>query len=105
MLDLSFNNLREVSSLTLSNKKSLRYLDLAHYTRMSADLCRSICHQLNELLNLEYIDLSHNTLTGCLSSFLPDPHPGLPQLNWLRLNETALNLMELNHITNLMQTQ
>ena len=78
-LNLSKNDLSEVSSLTLNNKKSLRYLNLS-YTHMSADLCRSICHQLNELLNLEKINLSGNTLTGCLSSFVPDPHPGLPQL-------------------------
>ena len=96
-LNLSENDLSEVSSLTLSNKKSLRYLNLSN-TLMSADLCRSVCYQLNKLLNLEYIDLSQNTLTGCLSSFVPNTHPGLPKLKELDLDRTALNKHDLKHL-------
>ena len=55
--------------------------------------------QSNKLSNLHELDLSHNTLTGCLSSFLPDPHPGLPELEYLYLDRTALNKEDLQHLT------
>ena len=54
------------------------------------------------LPNLQILNLSGNTLTGCLSSFLPDSHPGLPQLKKLDLGYTALkkeDLQQLLYIT------
>ena len=41
--------------------------------------------QRNKVPNLQFLNLSSNTLTGCLSSFLPDPHPGLPELKELQV--------------------
>ena len=57
--------------------------------------------QNKKLPKLQVLDLSHNTLTGFLSSFLPDPHPGLPQLEELHLSETSLNRDDLQHLTQL----
>ena len=59
--------------------------------------------QLNKLPKLCSLDLSHNTLTGCLSSFLPDPHPGLHQLHYLYLSNTKLNRDDLQHLKHLVQ--
>ena len=52
---------------------------------------------------LFHLNLSQNTLTGCLSSFLPDAHPGLPQLGCLYLKGTALNKDDLHHLKHLLQ--
>ena len=59
--------------------------------------------QPNKLPNLGYLDLSFNTLTGCLSSFLPDSHPGLPLLEELDMEHTALNEGDLQHLSNITQ--
>ena len=59
--------------------------------------------QLNKLPKLQWLDLSHNTLRGCLSSFLADPHPGLPELLWLHLKSTALNKDDLQHFSHITQ--
>ena len=60
----------------------------------------SIAHKL---LKLYKLDLSGYTLTGCLSSFLPDPHPGLPKLRKLDLQSTALNKKDLQHLFSIIQ--
>ena len=60
--------------------------------------------QYNKLPSLQCLDLSWHTLTGCLTSFLPDPHPGLPELEKLNLEHTALNKEDLQHLTHLIQT-
>ena len=87
-LNLSRNDLSEVSSLNLSNKRSLKYLYL-YRTRMSADLCRSICQQLNNLLHIQLIDVSDNTFTGCLTSVERDTKTGgLSELRELNLSYT-----------------
>ena len=60
--------------------------------------------QSNKLPNLRELDLSRNTLTGCLSSFLPDPHPGLPELEKLNLRDTGLNKDDLQHLSHITQS-
>ena len=154
-IDLCYTSLKDVSSLTLSNKTSLTHLDLS-WTQMSRELCRSVCHQLTDLTQLRYLHLSWNDLslvdmihlsnkpnlsylcyygtqmstklsknvigqlgyithlsklvlsgnilTGCLTNFLPDPHPGLPKLWKLDLSQTALNKEDLQHLSHLIQT-
>ena len=77
--------------------RNLTYLDLRKTSLNKDDLCHllSIAYKLPELKKL---DLSGYTLTGCLSSFLPDPHPGLPNLTRLHLRETSLNKDDLCHL-------
>ena len=48
-------------------------------------------------------DLSENTLTGYLSSFLPDLHPGLPEVQEIHLTDTAVNKDDLQHLKHLVQ--
>ena len=43
-------------------------------------VCTHVLRQINRFSNLRCIKLADSPLTGCLSSFLPDPHPGLPKL-------------------------
>ena len=50
-------------------------------------------------------DLSGNTLTGCLSSFLSDPNPGLTSLKDLNLEQTKLNKSDIQHLTHLIQNK
>ena len=64
-LNLSNNDLGWASSLTLSNKKSLKHLELAN-TEMSSCLCKHIGNQLNDLPQTKYINLEklHVRLTA-----------------------------------------
>ena len=142
-LDLSNNNLSEISSLTLSNNTSLNYLDLRE-TQMSLDVIESVYRQIMCLENLEDIyvrgfsinrreysicninlpvelfrgELFKNVINrfvylrrivikdtpiGCLSSFLPDPHPVLPELEVLDLCNTELNKDDLQHLSHITQ--
>ena len=206
-IDLSYTNLKDVSSLTLSNKPSLTHLDLSG-TNMSAELCQSACQQLTDIIHLEYLNMSNNDfrqvqnfrlnsmslrylylknthmastlrhtiyqqladlenleifkmttedccykickedeyeddflhmvlyhkhlpphicthifhqinrfsdlrsieitdspLTGCLSSFLPNPHPGLPILSVLELKKTKLSKGDLQHLSNMLRNK
>ena len=83
----------------------LRELDLENTKLNKEDLQHLSCiTQSNKSPKLEILDLSRNTLTGCLTSFLPDPHPGLPELEKLNLQCTALNKEDLQHLTRLIQT-
>ena len=41
------------------------------------------------------------TLTDCLSGFPSDPHPGLPELEELYLEDTALNKEDLQHLSHI----
>ena len=76
------------------------------YTGLNKDDLQhlSTITQSNKLPNLQKLYLSRNTLTGCLSCFLPDPHPGLPQLQRLNLWETKLNKDDLQHLSNITQS-
>ena len=75
-------------------------------TRLYKEDLQLLSHitQSNKLPKVEVLDLSYNTLTGCLSSFLPDPHPGLPELEKLILEDTELNKEDLQHLSHLIQT-
>ena len=99
-LNMSLNNLSLVDTISLSNKRNLSYLD-CHDTRMSTNMGQNVISQLRYMTHLSELDLSYNTLTGCLTSFLLDPHPGLPELEELNLISTALNQDDLHHVLNI----
>ena len=65
---------------------------------MRTNLSKNVIGQLTNITHLSKLDLSNNTLTGCLTSFLPDPHPELPELEHLHLVDTALNKEDLCHL-------
>ena len=65
---------------------------------LSGNVCAELLQSLSTCKHLNRLNVSHNTLTGCLSSFVPDPHPGLPQLEFIGLVDTALNKDDLQHL-------
>ena len=96
---LSLNNLASID-LNLRNMTKLQWLDLSD-TRMSRKQCIDVLGQINNLPSLYNINMSSNNLTRCLSSFLPDPHLGLPQLQWIYLKNTSLHTEDLLHLSNI----
>ena len=109
ILDLSANTLTGCITSFLPDPHpgllELRELDLQN-TKLNKEDLQHLSHvtQYNKLPSLQCLDLSFHTLTGCLTSFVPDPHPGLPELEKLNLNRTALNKEDLQHLTHLIQT-
>ena len=102
LLDLSHNSLTGCLSSFLPDTHlglpELEKLILRHTALNLEDLQQiSRITQCNKLPKLRILDLSYNTLTGCFSNFLPDPHPGLPQLQILYLSHTFLNKEDLQH--------
>ena len=81
--------------LTLFNS-GLNREDLQHISNIT---------QGNNLPNLRSLVLAENGLTGCLSSFLPDPHPGLPELHIFDLARNSLNRADVLSLINLIQAQ
>ena len=100
-IDLSFNDLSGVSSITLSNTTSPVSLDLTG-RHMSPELFKSI-YQLTSVVKLEELELSHNTLTGSLHHLLSEPHQGLRSLETLKLDGTKLNKNDIEALTRAMQ--
>ena len=104
-LDLSKNTLTGCLSRFLSRHhpglSQLVYLRLDE-TGLNKEDLQHVSHIAYNLPKLQLLDLSHNTLTGCLRSCLPDR--GLPQLKELLLHYTGLNKTDLDHVTHLIQT-
>ena len=98
---LSQINLSQID-LNLRNMTKLILLGL-RCTGMSREQYIDILGQLNSLPFLYDIDMSSNNLTGCLFSFLPDPHPGLPELEWIDLERTSLHTVDLLHLSNIIK--
>ena len=63
-----------------------------------------VIQQINGCSSLRVLHLYGTNLTGLLSCFLRDPHPGLPQLEKLKLGNTALNKEDLQHLSNITQS-
>ena len=79
-------------------KPALKELDLSHCS-MPTDACRHLLSALGSCRQLSNLWLPGNTLTGSLSSFIPEQHAGLHSLEELFLNYTALNKRDLLHLT------
>ena len=100
-IDLSFSDLSGVSSIRLSNTTSPVTLTLQE-TNMSPELLKSIC-QLTYAVKLKELDLSLNTLTGCLHHLLSEPRQGLQSLEKLALERTKLNKNDIEALTRAVQ--
>ena len=99
-ITLSYNNLSRVSSIRLSNTTSPVTLKLC-YTHISPELLKSIC-QLTSVMKLKELDLSDNTLTGCLHHLLSESH-GLQSLEQLNLGWSKLNKNDIEALTRAVQ--
>ena len=94
-------HLPEPRAFTISkNMESLKIKECILPTQTLSHLMK----QINGCSALRVLDLSWTPLTGCLSGFLPDPHPGLPELEELNLWETALNKDDLQHLSHITQS-
>ena len=101
------NNLKRVAISRGINEKMIMNDNvksgLGEYCEIPSALCSEFLRTLSNFKNLELLDLSGNNLTGCLSNFIPEYHSGLPKLENLFLNDAALNVDDLEHITHLIQ--
>ena len=77
-----------LESLTISGTV-LNRGDLQHFKHIT---------QGNNFTKLQQLNLSWNTLTGCLYIILSDPYPGLPELQRLKLRGTGLNKVDLQYL-------
>ena len=107
-LDLSGNVLTGYLSRFLTDTQpgssALEVLSLRSTEMNEVDMLHfSHILQRNKLLKLQVLDLSYNTLAGCLSNFIQDPHHGLPELFQLNLDSTALNKDDLQHLSYITQ--
>ena len=73
------------------------------YCAIPPDVCAELLQSLSICQQLTDLDLSGNNLAGGLFNFLPDPHPGLPSLTRLELNNTSLNKEDIQHLKNLIK--
>ena len=103
-LDLSTNNLAYVQEMRFPPEMPLKFLNLCK-TKMHPELLNKVVEEVNSLCQLEDTDLSGNRMTGVLSCFLPDEHPGLPELRRLNLQYTSLNKMDIKHLAYIIQKQ
>ena len=83
-------------------KTVLKELDLSHCS-IPSDACRHLLSVLGSCRQLLNLWLPGNTLTGSLSSFIPDQHAGLPSLQEFFLNYTTLNKRDLLHLAHLIR--
>ena len=102
-INLSGNDLSGVSSIRLGNITSPVTLKLED-THMATELLKSIC-QLTSVVKLKELDLSVNTLKGCLHHLLSEPHQGLQSLEELNLGYTELNKNDIEVLTRATQRQ
>ena len=101
------NNIRHLSIAHGINEKMIMNdvvkSGIGEYCEIPSTLCPEFLRALSNFNNLVFLHLSGNSLTGCLPNFIPESQPGLPSLQELLLYDTALNVDDLNHITNLIQ--
>ena len=64
-----------------------------------------LLQSLSTCRHLRNLNLSKNTLTGSLPSFLSEPNAQLTTLCRLNLEQTALNKSDIQHLTHLIQTK
>ena len=72
---------------------------------VNTPLCPEFLTALSTFNHLEYLDLSGNNLTGCLSNFIQKSYIGLPSLKKLVLNSITLNADDFLHLTHLIEHQ
>ena len=105
-------SLRDIITLTLSNKMSLTRLDLG-YMHMPAELCENVCKQLRYLVHLEFLDLCSNHNISAYSHYLTEaikawgPDSPLMELSLFQcgdvcnsslLSALSLNCRQLTHL-------
>ena len=90
----------KVGEFSFEKSRDCSMIIFEHCTTPSLAL-NCLTQVANQYNMIKYLRLPHFTLTGCLSSFIPDSHPGLPQLKELRLMNTGINKDDLQHLSHI----
>ena len=107
-LDLSHNIIGETGHYLSQTIRSwddhppLELLDLSNCS-IPEPVWPKLFKYLSSCKQLRRLRVEGNNVTGCLSSFLSDPHPGLPSLEYLNLKQTVMNKSDIQHLTHLIQ--
>ena len=75
----------------------------ADYCEIPLSLCPALLTALSNFNYLQQLDLSGNTLTGCLPNFIPQSFAAFASLEQLFLSGTSLNIDDLKHLISLIQ--
>ena len=105
-LDLSHNILGQSGRQLADSMQSWGfYMEVIklHKCSLKADASRDILKYLSRCKDLKILNLSGNTVTGCLPSFLSDLNSGLALLRAVKLNECQLNRDDIVHFTGLVK--
>ena len=86
-INLSKNDLSQLTTLTLENKTSLSYLNLSQ-TQLSPEMWVRVCQEISHLVSLRYLNLSKNNLRQVSSLTLCNK----PSLNYLNLKDTNMSI-------------
>ena len=76
-----------------------------NFCHIPRDMCPEFLRSISHLHNLVDLDLSGNSLTGCLSNFISDSDSPLPSLQKLYLRNTALISDDINHIVHIIKSK
>ena len=78
------------------------YLDLSNCS-IPDKIWPKLFQSLSCCKHLKNMYLSENTVTGSLSSFVPESSPGLPSLKCLQLMSSAVSKEDVQHLTHLIK--
>ena len=82
-----------------------QFLELVlHNCSITGDVSDKLLQFVSSCKHLTYLSVANNSLSGFLSSFLPDPQAGPSKLEILNLDATALKEEDLQHLLNLFKS-
>ena len=110
-LNLSGNNIGEAGHYLTQAIKSwgddppLNSLDLSHCS-MPEQVWPELLQTLSSCEQLSYLNISGNTITGCLYYFMSDPNPNpvVTYLSFFSLECTRMNKSDIQHLIHLIQS-
>ena len=100
-LNLSGNTLGQAGQYLeqlILNNPPMDLLDLSNCA-IPKEFWPSLFQSLSYCKNVKNLHFSGNTITSCLSSFLPDLSPDLPSLKYLQLMSTAMDKTDVKHLS------
>ena len=107
---LSHNNLEErgihvaKSIMAWGHRPNLKEINLSHCS-MTREACMELLLVLGNCKSLVRLNLSSNSIQGCLNYFSPHPKGGFHSLQELCLNETRLDKDDVLHLTQLLKNR
>ena len=84
------------------DKPTLKELNLGHCS-MTREACMKLLFVLGNCKSLTTLNLTGNSIQGCLDWFLPHPHEGLHSFGKLFLESTSLNCEDMSHLVLLIE--